>query len=784
MATPAQDQVRNTPSAGLRTAGGRGGSSNRDDALVDRLAAELAAAWRQGERLLVEDFLARHPEVNATPDLTARLVYEEYCLRQELDPDAATMEVLGRFPHLDAELKLILECHRLMERTAPAPIFPEVGEMMGGFHLVAELGRGARGRVFLATQPALADRPIVLKLSPMGDLEHLSLARLQHTHVVPLYAQEDFPTRNLRALCMPYLGGTTLAGLLQALAEVPPRARTGQQVLDVLGRIETPVPVALPRPGATAAFRTSYARAVCWIGACLADALHYAHERGLVHLDVKPSNVLLAADGQPMLLDFHLAQEPIPAGEPAPGWLGGTSGYMSPEQEDALAAVQTGEVVARAVDGRSDIYSLGVLLYETLAGQLPQGKAPRRLEKVNAQVSVGLADIVHRCLEREPGRRYPDAARLAVDLRRHLDDLPLRGVSNRSLGERWRKWRRRQPYGLLLHTLLIAFFSGLLTVGSVYLSWREKRYGEVDQYFRDAQAQMHQQRYGEAVGMLKRGIERARDLPGARALKKGLDDHLRLAERAADVQHLHLQAEIVRYLFEFNFRDLRMPLILEAGCRQAWEARHLLRPTPEMVLTRGEENVRFDLLDIAVFRADFHVRAAEARGEDLARARREALDLLDEAERVCGPSPVIDHDRRLLHQALGLPEPAREAADRSARSAEEHCSLARRLLLSGDTAAARAEVEAARRLQPEGFWPNYCYGVWAYRAGKYAEAQEAFCLCVGRFPSAECLWKRGQAYAAAGRTQEALQDLDRVLLLKPEHGEARELMARLAGERK
>jgi serine/threonine protein kinase len=748
---------------------------------VDRLAAELASAWRQGERLLVEDFLARHPEVNATPDLTARLVYEEYCLRQELDPNAATMEVLGRFPHLDAELKLILECHRLMEKTTPAPVFPEVGEMLGGFHLVAELGRGARGRVFLATQPALADRPIVLKLSPMGDLEHLSLARLQHTHVVPLYAQEDFPTRNLRALCMPYLGGTTLAGLLQALADVPPRARTGQQVLDALGRIEAPVPLALPRPGAAAAFQTSYARAVCWVGACLADALHYAHERGLVHLDVKPSNVLLAADGQPMLLDFHLAQEPVPAGEPAPGWLGGTRGYMSPEQEEALAAVQTGEVVARAVDGRSDIYSLGVLLYETLGGELPQGKAPRRLEKASAQVSVGLADIVRRCLEREPGRRYPDAARLATDLRRHLHDLPLRGVSNR-LRERWRKWRRRQPYGLWLHTLLIAFFSGLLTVGSVALSWHEKRYGEVDQFFRDGQAQMHREHYDEAVRTLTRGTELARDLPGARRLKKGLDDHLRLAKRAAAVQHLHLQAEIVRYLFEFHFRDPRMPHIIEAGCRQAWEARDLLRPTPEMVLARGEENVRFDLLDIAVFRADFHVRAA--RGEEVVQARREALDLLDEAERVCGPSPVIDHERRFLLKALGLPEPAREAADRGAGSADEHCALARRLLLCGDIIAARAEVEAARRLQPEGFWPNYCYGVWAYRAHKYPEALEAFSLCVGRFPSAECLWKRGQAYAAAGRTREALQDLDRVLQQRPEHEEARELMARLAGERK
>ena len=97
-----------------------------------------------------------------------------------------------------------------------------------------------------------------------------------------------------------------------------------------------------------------YVEAVCWIGACLADALHYAHERGLVHLDLKPANVLLAADGQPMLLDFHLAQPPLRPDGPPPEWLGGTPAYMAPEQQEALAAVRQGRPVPAAVDGRAD----------------------------------------------------------------------------------------------------------------------------------------------------------------------------------------------------------------------------------------------------------------------------------------------------------------------------------------------------------------------------------------------------------------------------------------------
>src|SRR5207244_4507306 len=119
----------------------------------------------------------------------------------------------------------------------------------------------------------------------------------------------------------------------------------------------------------------SHTRAICWIGSCLADALEYAHERGLVHLDLKPSNVLLAADGQPMLLDFHLAQQPLYPDGPAPTWLGGTPAYMSPEQKAAIAAMRERRSVVTPVDGRSDIYSLGVLLHEALGGSITDSKS-------------------------------------------------------------------------------------------------------------------------------------------------------------------------------------------------------------------------------------------------------------------------------------------------------------------------------------------------------------------------------------------------------------------------
>ena len=138
------------------------------------------------------------------------------------------------------------------------------------------------------------------------------------------------------------------------------------------------IPIAVPNQGPARQFlsRASYVQTVCWIGACLADALRFAHERGLVHLDLKPSNILLAADGTPMLLDFHLSQPPIRPNEAGSRWLGGTPKYMSPEQRVAMMEIHEHRAITVAVDGRSDIYSLGVILYEMLGGAVKHAASP------------------------------------------------------------------------------------------------------------------------------------------------------------------------------------------------------------------------------------------------------------------------------------------------------------------------------------------------------------------------------------------------------------------------
>jgi len=234
-------------------------------------------------------------------------------------------------------------------------------------------------------------------------------------------------------------------------------------------RLADPRPLTSTASACQVLASASYVQAICWIGACLADALNYARERGMVHLDVKPSNVLLAADGQPMLLDFHLASAPMPAGTPAPAWLGGTPAYMAPEHDLALAAVRNKQMIAVTVDGQADIYSLGLLLYESLGGlrPVPTSRLGRELRQRNPHVTKGLADLLGKCLAPVPQNRYPTAGSLAADLRRHLADLPLRGVRNRSISERWWKWRRRRPSLLPLFFLIVAL-SGAAAVGIVH----------------------------------------------------------------------------------------------------------------------------------------------------------------------------------------------------------------------------------------------------------------------------------------------------------------------------
>src|SRR5262249_41959265 len=296
--------------------------------------------------------------------------------------DALTQQLRGSAYHAQLVQDLGEEDPQTAQRVAESLLtLPAVGDDFLGFRLVGEVGGGAIGCVFLARQEALADRPVALKVAPALFGESHTLAQLQHTHIVPIHSVHT--AGPLQAVCMPYYGRTTLADVLRDLSARPALPRAGLELLRALDR-PTPAPAgggetsSIPPTsqavahepeasarggpsltlraggdlshrgnnpeGAAAAARTlqglTYVEAVLWLGRCLADGLAHAHERGIVHRDLKPANVLITDEGQPMLLDFNLAEDTKLRGSAAGALVGGTLPDMAPEQLDRESVVQ------------------------------------------------------------------------------------------------------------------------------------------------------------------------------------------------------------------------------------------------------------------------------------------------------------------------------------------------------------------------------------------------------------------------------------------------------------
>ncbi len=723
----------------------------------------MARSRAQGVPMTAEDLLARHPGIVA--EAAIRLIYEEVCLRRESGEEVATSEVVGRFPQWKDELEILLDCDRLLRPLARVAALPEIGEDLGPFRLLAELGRGASGRTYLAAEPSLADRLVVLKVFSDEQDEHLSLARLQHTHIIPLFSEHTFPDRGLRAMCMPYLGGTSLARLLEALAGIPPAQRRGRHMLEVLDQVPTdrPTPFKIDGPYRHYLEQASYVQSVCWIVACLAEGLQCAHAHGLVHMDVKPSNVLIAADGLPMLLDFHLARRPIAAGEQIPDRIGGTPDWMAPEHRAALEAVSLGKPVPQAVDHRADLYSLGLLLREALGG--PAGGGPHRgdgpTRPANPLVSPGLTDLVARCLSERPADRYPSAAALAEDLRRHLNDLPLRGVPNRSLRERWRKWRRRRPEDLVRRAAWSTALVSVAAVLGLVAALVFQRVQEIQTTLQDARDFDLRGRFPEAIHTLSHGLELAAPLPFAEhwTLTRDLRAQLDRARWGRQADALHDLADHVRFRYGIEPPTAGEAKALLAKIRVIWDARdRLLAPKTGQLDSHRQQQIRTDLLELVTVWADLRTRLA-APAEAQA-ARDEAWQVLEEASDRCGPSLTIARLRRAGKEVRHRDGSAiRPALDPVPLSAADHYDLGRSLLREEKFPAAAEEFRRTLEDRPLDFWPNFYQGLCAYKLGKFQDAYSAFGICAALAPgSAECFFNRARAAEAMGRVDQALRD--------------------------
>ncbi len=739
--------------------------------LAEDLADELARRWAHGERPKTEEYLLRYPQLVAQPEAALELVCEEIYQEQLAGEERDASAWLQRFPQWRPQIEMLLACQALLEQGAPEPRFPEPQEMFGEFQLLEQLGRGAHGRVYLALQSSLGDRPVVLKLTSLAGQEHISLARLQHTYIMPLYWAQDFPDARLRALCMPFFGGATLAELLDRLQAIPPAKRTGRDLFAAHEQAGKDQGLALPIEGPACQLwqQASYVEAICWIGACLAEALDYAHQRRVVHYDLKPSNVLIAADGQPLLLDFHLAQSPLEAGVSAGSWLGGTPHYMSPEQAAGLAATQCDLPITQQVDGRADLYSLALVLAEALAGEpLPQGKpSVRWLRRKNNQVSAGLADILAKCLSNEPWRRYPDAAALAADLRRHLANRPLEHVANRNIAERWRKWRRRRPYALAAF-----FFGAAVSIWGAMEVSRDRQNGRAaEQALAEAKAEVDARRFELANLAIERAAQIAAGIPWRGAIRRQVEMARQELQSAVVAQELHQLVGAMRSLDGADGLPLQDARRLEDQARRLWDQRDSIATRLARPSGSSAAGAEHDLVELALLWSDLHLRTAS--GASRRQAAREALEVLLEAERLAGEQCVLCRAQRQFALDAGQPELASQASDKAARllpvSAWEHYALGRLAQSAGNADEADAEFQAALQLDPQGLWPNFYRARAAYEHGRYDEAATAFTVCLALAPKAAwCYYNRALAYLGRGSLELARQDFDRSLELEPD----------------
>jgi hypothetical protein len=469
-------------------------------------------------------------------------------------------EFIARYPDIAAELAECLDGLDFLHSAAPRlqpperePVAAPLEGILGDFRIVREIGRGGMGIVYEAVQLSLGRR-VALKVLPLAatldarqlqrfENEARAAAHLHHGHIVPVFAVGC--ERGVHYYAMQFIDGRTLAAVIADLGK--PAAPTADTVVGV---------------GSVTHQSTSspaFFRHVATLGVQAAEALDYAHQMGVVHRDVKPANLLLDRRGELWVTDFGLARFQACPTLTSPGDLVGTLRYMSPEQ----AAGQP------VIDPRSDIYSLGATLYELLTQQpafsgrsrqeclrqiLDEEPPPPR--RLNRAVPPELETIVLKAMARQPEDRYASAKDLADDLRRFLDDQPVR-ARRPGVRERTAKWARRHRRVVAAALLGLVAAVVVLAVTTVWISRAEARALAANEELKAEQARLKEEETRTKDALAREVAQRDRAESNYRQARKVLDFLTRLGvQELANKPRLqklrrHLLTELLAYYKEF-----------------------------------------------------------------------------------------------------------------------------------------------------------------------------------------------------------------------------------------
>jgi serine/threonine protein kinase len=458
-------------------------------------------------------------DLSETADLDPRLLDLIDQITSQLDAGEAVDEeqLAAAHPTWANEIRGLVPALRGMAQAGaiiardhdPTSLDPKgpAGRQVGEFRLIREIGRGGMGIVYEAIQDPLGRR-VALKLLPTAaaldpravqrfELEAQVAGLLQHPRIVTVHAVGLFD--EIPFFAMQLIDGASLANLITELRDLVDR---GSSLTGNATSLDTPSSLAIelingrfaetahvagvnssrdqpqsasiadkPDPNPPETIRgPAYIRTIARLGIQAAEALGYAHDQGIIHRDIKPANLLLDKRGDLWVADFGMANVQGDAGMTLTGDLPGTLRFMSPEQATGQRAL---------VDRRTDIYSLGVTLYELLTLQPavtgPDKAAiirriaddePPPIRRLNPAVPVDLATIITKAFSKDPANRYETALKFADDLDRFLDSRPIAARPTSALSRSWR-WCLRKPVQAGLATSLVV----ALVVGFAGITW-------------------------------------------------------------------------------------------------------------------------------------------------------------------------------------------------------------------------------------------------------------------------------------------------------------------------